>query len=235
MNIKFEKLKNVMVAQTKKTGVTANNLANTNSSGYKRDVAFVDYMKDSNDSSLSVKTDFSPGQLKQTANPLDLAINGRGFFSVETGWGEAYTRDGHFQVGQDGTLKTSNGNPVLGQGGLINMAVDGVKTGDINITNKGEIFLDNELIDVLRIVDFETYADMKKTGGNLFQNSNGIMPNLVEEPSVKQGNLEVSNVSPVEEMVELIELQRQFESSQRTVKIIDNVIGRAVNDIGKYR
>ena len=230
----FEMLKNIMIAQTNKTGVTANNLANMNSTGFKRDVAFVDYLNENTDSDLTVKTDFSSGQLKQTANPLDLAITGRGFFSVDTKWGEAYTRDGHFQIGQDGTLRTSDGNPVLGEGGLINVSMDGMKTGDFNISTKGEIFMNNELMDVLRIVDFSSYDNLKKTGGSFFQSTNGMTPMRVEEPSVKQGSLEVSNVSPVEEMIDLIELQRQFESSQRTVKIIDSILGKAVNDIGKY-
>ncbi|MDP8241025.1 MAG: flagellar hook basal-body protein [Candidatus Hatepunaea meridiana] len=235
MNIKLEILKNAMIAQTRKTGVTANNLANLNTSGYKRDVAFVDYLKDSQNSNLKVETDFSQGQLKQTNNPLDLALAGRGFFTVETNQGETYTRNGHFQVGQDGLLKTSNGNPVIGNGGWINISTDGMKAGKINVTTRGEVYQNNELIDVLRIVDFESYIGLKKTGENLFVNTGNISSELVDEPVVKQGNLEVSNVSPVGEMIEMIEIQRQFESSQRTAKIIDSVLGRAVNDIGKYR
>jgi len=98
MNKIFAELKNAMVAQLNRNNVVANNLANVNTNGFKRDVMFSEFLSDEqNKSSVSqVETDFSQGSFVQTNNQLDMAISGAGFFTVEHGDGLAFTRDGHF-------------------------------------------------------------------------------------------------------------------------------------------
>jgi len=224
-----------MVAQLQKNDIVANNLANINITGYKKDVVFLEVLKDETNPKVNIRTDYSQGSMKQTNNPLDLAISGPGFFTIETDQGEAYTRDGHFTVDDQGILRTSGGNAVLGQGGWINLIPDNTKVGQVNITTLGDIYVDDTLIDTLRITDFADYSGLRKIGQNLFRASADVETRTVEEPNVLQGNLEESNVSAVQEMVNLIEIQRQFESSQRIVKTIDRALGRAVNQISRVR
>ena len=225
-----------MIAQGKKNDSISNNLANVNSFGFKKDVAFVDFLEDSSDSDLKIETDYSQGNLVQTNNPLDLAIKGEGFFTVETENGEAYTRNGHFTVDTDGFIKTFGGDYLVGNQGWINLSKDGFGVGEVNISRNGKIYINGEYIDSLRIVEFENSIGVQKAGGNLFINDDRFnMPDEVIDPQVIQGNLEISNVNPVVEMIEMIELQRGFESSQRVIKSIDNMLGRTVNDIGKFQ
>ncbi len=235
MDVNLEKLKGTMIAQLRKNDIVANNLANINITGYKKDVVFLEVLKDETNPKVNIQTDFSQGSLKQTDNPLDLAISGPGFFTIETDQGEAYTRDGHFTVDEQGVLRTSGGNAVLGQGGWINLFTDETKAGEVNVTRLGDIYVNDTLIDTLRITDFEDYSGLRKIGENLFRVSPDVGFRSVEEPNVLQGNLEESNVSAVQEMVNLIEIQRQFESSQRIVKTIDRALGRAVNQVSRFR
>ena len=237
MDLKLTELKNTMIAQTHKNSVVANNLANVNTTGFKRDVMFFEVLKknETPEVQMKVETDFSQGPLRQTNNPLDLAISGRGFFTIDTGDGEAYTREGHFTVDEGGILKTSDGNPVLGRGGWINLSIDGIKVGEVTINTRGEIFMGDELIDTLKITDFDSYSDLKKAGGNLFVAGENVIPRELEDPVILQGKLEGSNVNPVREMIDLIEIQRQFESSQRAVRTIDSALRKAANDISRYR
>jgi flagellar basal-body rod protein FlgG len=234
MDVHLDNLKSMMVAQTQKTDVVANNLANVNTTGYKRDVAFFRFLEGSQQTVLRMHTDFTQGQIRQTENPLDLAISGPGFFAVETAQGEAYTRDGHFSVDRRGRLTTSDGNPVLGHGGAILLSLDGVKTGEVTVTERGEVYVNGEFVDRLKIVEIPHGGQVKKVGTNLFRINGNVVSDLIEEPKVYQGNLEASNVNPIEEMVNLIEIQRQFESSQRAVQTIDRAMERAANQLGRY-
>lgn len=234
MNINLVKLKQVMTAQTYKNDVVANNLANINTTGYKKDIMFLDVLADVEaDVKMKVQTDFSQGTLKETGNPLDLALNGRGFFTVERDSEIQYTRDGHFSVDNEGFLTTSAGHHVLGAGGWIHLTLDGEKVGNISISQVGEVFVNDELIDTLQLVDFNDYSQLTKAGDNLFANAaNGY---TTEDVFVIQGNLEGSNVSPVNEMIGLMNIQRSFESSQRAVRTIDQALRKAANEVGRYR
>ena len=231
----LNKLKQVMTAQMQRNDLVANNLANLNSRGFKKDQTFFDILKTADESrlQLTTKTDFSQGTLENTQNPLDLAISGRGFFVVETEQGERLTRNGHFTVNQDGFLSDSNGNMILGHGGKIFLALDNHPPTAINICEDGRIFLDNQYIDQLKIVDVENYNVLKKASSNAFKVEAGNSIIDIENPCVLQGNLENSNVNSIDEMVSLIEIQRQFESSQRVLKTIDNALKRAANSISK--
>ncbi len=237
MEVSLIKLKQSMTAQQNRSGVVSNNLANQNTIGYKKDITFFDLLnaKKAEDITLRVATDFDKGVMKQTKNPLDLAISENGFFTVETDYGEAYTRDGHFRLDAEGVLRNSAGMPVLGEDGWIVFDTNFATPKDINISADGEIYLDGKLVDRLKIVSFESNAELEKIGGNLFRAKPAAMQVDLENPGIQQGFLENSNVNPIEEMMNLIEIQRQFESSQRMVRSLDEVYRNAVNQVGKYR
>lgn len=236
MNIRHSELKHAMVAQLDRNSVIANNLANVNSNGYKRDVMFSELIK-SNDKSKSqnqLATDFSQGALIQTNNPLDLAISGEGFFTVDDGDQFAFTRDGHFSRGADGYLRSSSGLPVMGQAGWIDLGINGEAVADIRVSMKGDVYVDDELIDRLEISSFDDQAKLNKIGANLYRADAGTYENRVEEPSILQGKIEGSNVQAVHEMVELIQLQRNFETAQKALRTLDDATSKA-NSLGNYK
>lgn len=234
MNIGLGRFKNVMNLQLQKNNITANNLANVNTTGFKREDSFLEFLEKSSASELDISTTFTQGALKETKNQLDAAISGSGFFVVETDAGLAYTRDGHFTVNDEGLLTTTGGLPVLGQGGWISISQDGLKVGDVSISHAGEIWIDGRFTDRLRVVDFEDYDQLQKTGSNLYAASRTDAAADIDEPRVIQGNLEGSNVDPVQEMISMIELQRHFESSQRVMKVIDQTLGKAATEVSRY-
>ena len=237
MKINLEILKHGLSSQTFKNDLVSNNLANINTTGYKRDVMFTDMLDviDTNNDNKNVVTEFSQGTMKETGNPLDIAFSGKGFFVIENNGDEYYTRDGHFTVNSLGNLTTAEGFYVMGQGGIINLSTDGSKAGDFEISKLGEIFVNNEYIDMLKIVDFEDYTQLSKEGINLFSANDNLKPYESEMYMVFQRHLEGSNVNSVDEMVELISLQRNFESTQKAVRTLDEALGKAANDIGRYR
>ena len=156
MKLNLEKLKHALSSQTFKNDLVSNNLANVNTTGFKRDIMFVDMLDEieTDNYNKNTITEFNQGTLKNTGNPLDIAIQGKGFFVIEYEGNEYFTRDGHFTVNMDGNLINSDGFKVLGQNGEINVSIDGDKTGQISLSKAGEIFVDNEYIDSLKIVDF---------------------------------------------------------------------------------
>jgi len=237
MNIQLNELKSVLNAQLRKNDVIANNLANMNSTGFKRDVMFFDVIqqKTGNTTQLNLETDFSQGPIEQTDNPLDLAISGKGFFVIEGERGQAITRNGHFSVDSEGYLITSSKNYLLGEGGRINLSLNGQDVRNIQINNEGEIYADEQYLDRLRIVDLENHDSLKKIQDNAF-----IMPPFksvheVENPVILQGHLEGSNVNAVDEMIALIEVERQFESIQKVIHNHDETMQKTVNTVGRFR
>jgi flagellar basal-body rod protein FlgG len=211
----------------------AQNIANVNTSGYKRGtLSFKDYMVPSDDS-VSVETmsrimteqseeiiDFSSAPQRKTGNPLDVAISGEGFFVLE---GNKYTRNGNFHMDSEGNLLDSNGIKVLGDGG--NLTLSG---GKIEIDSSGEIFVDSISVGKLGIVNFSDKSVLKKTDGGFFTSDEE-----GEEASVviNQGYLEESNVNVVRELVEMIRAERDFESYQKMIRTFDEAAGMAIRDL----
>ncbi len=236
MRINLTPLKQAMLGQLQQNDVIANNLANINTRGFKKDLVFFEVLKNDPDAEAKPRmaTDFAQGALTQTSNPLDVALSGSGFFTVETENGIAYTRDGHFKLDENGVLRTQQGYPVLGEGGWISLVGDDLTPKNITITQDGEIYLDDQYVDRLAINDFEDYSQIKKRGDNVFITADDVEPLPVEKVEVRQGFLEESNINPAEEMIQLIEVQRQFESIQRMVRALDETFRKAAGEIGKY-
>lgn len=225
-----------MMAQVDRNNLAANNLANIATTGFKRDQMFFQTLSDELDitESMSHATDFEQGTLKETGNPFDVALSGKGFFMVEMEDGVAFTRDGSFHIDEQGVLRNKSGMPVMGEGGWINIISETGTPRMVKITERGEVYADNQLIDTLLVSDFENPDNLQKIGNSLFKAGDEAMEYAIEEPVVKQGFLEGSNVNPAQEMIELIEIQREFESIQRMVRTLDDVYKQAVEQVGRY-
>ncbi len=226
--------------------VLANNLANINTTGFKRDRVFVRMLEESSNarpdgrSDLSgVETqryiDLSAGALRQTGNPFDLALAGDGFFAVETPRGMRLTRNGNFSLSTDGTLVTAEGYPVLGTKGRIQMPqTDKIKQDTIAINVTGEVVHNNEPLGTLRVVAAENPTALQKDHESLLFLNQGEMLRDVpsDSVSIRQGFLEESNVEGIEEMIAMIELSRAFEADQRMIQSQDATLDRTM-DIGR--
>ncbi len=223
--------------------VAANNLANITTTGFKAERAFVrsfidaemmaekDPDKYHRISDLEdVKVDFSQGLMEETRNPLDLAILGDGFFSILTPNGEMYTRNGNFKIDKNYQLVNSEGMIVLD---YRNRPIK-LYEGDIFIKENGEITIDGNPITRIKITDFPKPYELKKTANNLFLPE---VPNVQGFPSrnyqIKHGFLERSNVTPVQEMLNMIIYFRNYEADSRILMAQDDTLRRAVNDVGR--
>ncbi len=172
---------------------------------------------------------FEQGEFIQTHNPLDLLIEGKGFFVVDTPQGERYTRDGSFKLTSEGTLVTDEGYEVQGIDGKIT----GLK-GKIGVNEFGEILQDGQIVDKIRTVNPLRHEFLKKSTLNLYKYDSELTEEEKNSPvTIIQGALEGSNVNEVEEMVKMIETYRSYESANKLVRTYDETLSRTVNDIGK--
>ena len=206
----------------------ANNMANSNTNGFKKDIiSFYEALDMQSNSS----TDFSPGPLKYTGNELDVALSSKGFFKVETPNGLRYTRDGAFSINAEGILVTGNGDTVLGQSGPITL-----ENGEVYIGRDGQVVVNNESVDKILVVDFDDPQLLRKEGGSYYSyqgENNGISTEADAE--IQQKYLEGSNVNPTQEVIKMIETYRAFESVEKAIQSIDALTGTMVNDYGTIR
>lgn len=203
----------------------ANNMANINTNGFKKNIISFNQALEMN--SIS-KADFTQGPVRHTGNELDVALDSEGFFKIQTGNGIRYTRDGAFTLDENGTLVTLNGDSVFGQNGPI--TIDGSK---VTIGGDGQVQVDDESVDRLMVVDFENPQLLQKEGGSMyFYSGEEKEISTVEDVGVQQGYLESSNVNSTEEMIKMIETYRAFESVQKAIQSIDKVTDKMVNDYG---
>jgi flagellar basal-body rod protein FlgF len=216
----------------------AADLANVGTAGYKteRDAKFAaerDLFTAALESAVDVapagtRIDFRAGSIATTGRDLDVAIEGRGFFVIETATGPQYTRNGAFTRTADGTLVTADGQPVLGDGGPITLT-----PGPIVISQDGTIRSGNTIAGRLQVVEFASESDLERVTGARFRAVEGATP-VEAEGRVIGGALEGSNVSVVDRMVALTEINRSFEGLQRGVSVLMNEIdGRAISEIGR--
>jgi flagellar basal-body rod protein FlgG len=175
------------------------------------------------------ETLFEQGQLERTDNPLDIAIDGEGFFEIETSFGTIYTRDGRFKINKDDELVTSEGFKVIGLNGVVR--VDG---DNLQINQFGEVVVDGETVDKLKILNINNTFDLEKYGSGYYKMEDGFEVSTEEfDAQVRQGYIEKSNASNLTEMITLMELYRNYESNQRMVVAYDQTLDKAVNQIGR--
>lgn len=219
--------------------VVTNNLANVNTYGYKRDdLSFSDtlnvlgvpemdstYSPDSDP--VKFNTDLSQGHIQSTSNPLDLALDGDGFFVIQYDDGIRYTRSGNFSLNSSGQLVTIDGYPVLGANGLIQ-----VQGSQVEIDSTGQIIVDGSLIEKLRLANFQDNSALIKAGHNTFIKTDASITEFAASAGVMQGFLEASNVNAVHEMARMIEAMRMYEAYQKSLLLLNETLEQASNELG---
>jgi flagellar basal-body rod protein FlgG len=238
MNAAMYKALSGAIVQTRRLEVVTQDLANVNTSGYKGErLVFREMLEEPRNRNeriggqvevIEQHTDFSGGHLRYTGNPLDLALMGDGFFAVQTAQGVRYTRQGTFSLSGNNTLVTSSGEPLLGKSGPIRIA--GSK---VEVTADGAVLVDGEETDQLRIVRARDPRRMTREGYSFFRAADADMQPATDAAQVVQGSLEDANVNPVETMVALIDIERQFEAYERAMRTIDGATEKVVNEAGK--
>lgn len=270
-----------MNAQQIRLDAISNNLANVDTDGYKRDEAvhksFASLLlRRLNDDGVTLNpfgsgdvapvvgkigtgvennelfTEFEQGALKSTDNDFDLALDGKGFFAVQTPAGERYSRSGAFVLGKEGFLETKDGYPVLGEKGPIQ-----IKANNFKVDKNGNVFVNmnyqsdpfglvgreqndwanTQKLDTIKIVEFPKDRFIAKQGDSLWRSTelSGDAKIMAqgERPKVIQGFVEASNVNPVLEMVRMIEVNRAYEANQKTIQSEDSMLGKLINETAK--
>ncbi len=237
-----------MFTQQRRMDVVTNNITNAETIGFKKDTMvtnsfrdlIIDRIRDPNSGSRRVGPlntgifsdetliSFARGAMEQTDRYTDMAIEGDGFFVVETTEGERYTRAGDFYVNNEGYLLNPDGLYVLGEEGRLQTGVNFTLAVDGTITRQ-----DGTEAGRLRIVDFEDRLVLRKQGHNLFYAHNDAPATPLETPRVIQNMIENSNVDIGREIVDMIEVTRSYEANQRIARMTDETLNRAVNDVGR--
>jgi flagellar basal-body rod protein FlgF len=235
-------------AQAQRLEVIANNLANVDTPGFKQDVPtfqarFAEAIQQGHaqagDQSINdlgggvkvidIETDHSVGQLKETGNDLDLAINGKGFFHIKGDDGERFlSRSGAFALDTQGRLVTQNGHrAVLDQAGseiTLNPHLPVSISSDGFISQAGAIY-------ALGLSQPQSLDEMAKVGNNLFQPLGNVQPLTLAERNIRQGYLEMSGANPVRQMMAMIETTRAFEANTRMIQNQDTMLGALISRV----
>lgn len=229
--------------QLNRQDAIANNLANISTVGYKKDEtvasAFRERLVLATDRletnpigtiSLGVNTadnfiDTSVGRYVPTENPLDLAVHGEGYFVVQTGNGIRLTRNGNFTRDLDGYLVTADGENVMGTDGPI--LINGE---DVQVAQDGSVQVNGVTVNRILLVNPNNPNSLVKEGHNRFRVNGGL---LQSEATIEQGMLEQSNVNSIQEMVKMIEVTRAYESNQKVIAVMDTVMNKVANEIGR--
>lgn len=243
-----------MMLQMAKQDAVANNLANVNTGGYKKQIAVarafpamlisrlgeVEKNLQGEYEPVPVKvigglgtgaaidkiySDLSLGNIRKTDNNTDLALNSDGYFAVQTDQGERYTRNGQFKINSEGILTTNQGYPVLDTG---NQPI--TIEGEFLVDDLGNINVNDETIAQLKVVGFENAQYLVREGDNLLASEQA--GNILARPGLLQGYVEDSNVNAVKEMVELINVTRAYESLQKVVQAEDETTQAAIDQVG---
>jgi flagellar basal-body rod protein FlgF len=270
-----------MMVQQNRLDTIANNLANVDLTGYKKDTAVFKafpqmLMRRMNDDGVQVFpmgsvdttpivgtvgtgvelnevfTNFEQGALKQTENDFDMALDGKGFLTVQTEGGERYTRNGSFLVDSDGFLVTKNGDKVLGENGPVRLKLNNFVVDQDGAIWQNARFAGNpnrlvsmqenewdqlEKVDRLKIVTVDRTRYLAKEGNSNWRTTEESGEARVldggERPRVRQGFIESSNVNSVTEMVDMIEVNRAYEANQKTIQTEDSLLGKLFNEVMK--
>lgn len=232
-----------LAAQTQALELVAHNLANLATTGYRgQQTTFRSLLAGSgavqgNSINAAIndygalsgsRLDLTSGSLVATGNPLDVAVSGSGFLTVQSAQGVLYTRDGTLHLTSAGQLVTSQGNAVLGQQGPVILP-----TGNVTISSDGTISVDGAVVDQLRLAEFSPQTNLTAVGNATYSAPAGSAL-AAAETSLNQGMLEGSNVSPTAGVVQLITVQRNTEMLSRALSALDGQLNQiAVQDLPK--
>lgn len=249
------------LAQEKVLEIIANNLANVNTVGFKGDSVTFKLLEPEPEKNYKsplppanykismddvfplkgndiayvgiagVHRDETQGPAMQTGNDTDMMIEGEGLFAVNTPDGVRYTRNGQLSVGPDGVLMTNAGFPIVGEKGSIVL-----KAGKFEVNHRGEVYQNNQLVDRLQLYSFEDSTALERTGFNLWHYSG---PDdgreLMQDPAVRQGFLEGSNVNAIKSLTSMIIAHRSYEAYQKAVSNYDKMMEISNNQLGSVR
>jgi len=232
-----------MLPRIKQQETIANNLANVSTPGFKKDQVFTRELTRAQASRAprqndwetpmidQVYTRYTQGNLDKTGNPLDLAIEGDGFFVMENESGAAiYSRTGNFQVDAAGFLTTSEGYRLMGDGGPIN-----VEGGNVAVSETGQVEVNNDVIGNIQVVTVDDKTQLAKVGQTGFVLPDGVAATPAVNVTIKQGYIEISNVNVVKEMVEMIISYRNYEADAKALKAQDESLDNLFNQVGRVR
>ena len=221
----------------------ANNLANAGTSGFKSDREFYglfkgeaeDAMGDGASASLPTIerqwTDFSQGTILPTGNPLDVALSGRGFLTINGPAGTLYTRSGNMHISNTGELVTGEGFRIRATGGGSIRVSNGMP---LEISNDGTVHQDGHVLGQLELVDFKTTDSLRKVSGSCFENTEPKNPAIAApDTEVQQGKLESSNVVVPEAAMRLVGVMRQFEMLQKAVSMGVDMNRKAIEEVAR--
>lgn len=230
-----------MTNDLSRMNVIGQNLANASTAGYRREMAvaqpFQDALATGGGHTLTTAApagidriqDFKPGMLQPTRNPLDLALEGEGFFEIMTDGGPRYTRQGNFRLDAVGRLVTESGSPVMGDSGEIVL-----KSTQVSIDSQGRILEGDRPAGQLRIARFTDPHTLAHVGSGVYAMGDGSTLKSDGYARVRQGFLEGSNVNSTQEMVKMIETVRHFESGQKVIQAYDDMLSRALGKLGEF-
>ena len=241
------------LAQLRKLEVVSNNLANVNTAGFKKQLvvgkeqtfdetlaaltaahdpfARGDHERTPGAVHIRTVTDFSQGPIKTTGNPLDVALRDpKAFFVINTPSGAEYTRAGNFTLSAEGAIQTHDGMEVAGDGGAI--VADGP---NVHIAEDGSVFAGSNVVGRLQVVRFEDTNGLDRVGESRFALKAGESAPAAVEAEVVPGSLEMSNVSVVNSMIDLITANRAFELYSKSAQTIDTMNQASINQIGRPR
>jgi flagellar basal-body rod protein FlgF len=223
--------------------IVANNVANADTSGFKVEQLMVGTEIGQRARNADIRPsasfvldkgvgrDFGQGAMKQTGRGLDFAIEGEGaFFRVQSGAGEAYTRDGGFTTNAEGVLTTKQGLPVLGDGGPITLDPE---RGPASVAPDGTISQQGLPVGRLTAVRFDALSVLQKSGDGLYRNSSNTQPTDAADAQIRQGMLEGSNVNTLLEITNLIEISRAYERVTKMIENANDLSRRSVERLGR--
>ena len=242
-NVLYVGLSRQMVLQHE-IDIIANNIANVDTTGFKVEALMVqtdpEKMKQTPGSPLNnsvkfpldagVVRDFTQGELKPTGGPLNLAIQGEGFFRIQTANGERYTRDGSFTQDAQGRIVTADGDPLQGDGGDITL--DPLK-GPPSVSADGTVSQQGQRVGKVAMVTFSSLSALTKQGHGLFSNDTNLTANPAVDAKVRQGMLEQSNVQPIMQITRLIQVSRAYENVSQMMDQSGQLSTNAVDRLGK--
>ncbi len=231
-----------MRSRTEALDLLANNISNSATAGYKSDREFYNlYVSAGADGQTTMPDiernwiDFSQGVVRDTGNPLDVALSGKGFITADAPGGPLYTRNGSLRLSATGILQTADGYPVRATTptGHIQAQV-GADAGPLEIQRDGSVVQDGQILGALTLADWPKRDGIAKQSGTYFgldhSDSEPAAPDGVE---VLQGKLESSNASPAESAVQLVGVLRQFEALQRAISLGAEMNKKAVEDVAR--
>lgn len=249
MNAMIERLRHSMKALQmlmRSQEVTANNLANINTPGFKADrVYFRSVLEKVNGEFTATPSPYQvisqqQGVLEPTGNPFDLAINGEGFFKVEKEGASFLTRNGRFNVSPEGFLVDDDGGRLQGANGdvqiptAIQQAMTEGESVDINIAQDGSIRIDGELQGKIQLVTVDDPSLLQRRSGSYLSAEGVELREAGKQTEISQGYFESGNVNPVMELVNMTNTMRMFESQQKAMQTTDEILSRVTTNLGRF-